>query len=137
MYINKRITQQKLIIDFRCIRDITHFNPIHDEFKAIGTIIFKDYKGIITKASKRLHVIKVLKRAGVLPAYDLIHICFALIWSVLEYCCVDGLTISRIIFAGYNKTEMVQKCLKRIVFPDFHYNDALTVTKCIVLIKGH
>ena len=40
----------------------------------------------MAKASKRLHILRVLKRGGVPPA-DLLKVYFGLIRSVLEYCC--------------------------------------------------
>ena len=40
----------------------------------------------VAKASKRLHIVRVLKRGGVPPA-DLFKVYFALTRSVLEYCC--------------------------------------------------
>ena len=43
-------------------------------------------ENIITKSSKRIYIIRVLKRSGV-PAQDLIHIYLKLIRQVLEYCC--------------------------------------------------
>ena len=42
---------------------------------------------VLSKASKRLHILQVLRRGGV-PAEDLFSIYSALIRSVLEYCCV-------------------------------------------------
>ena len=42
---------------------------------------------IVSKASKRLHIILVLRRGGV-NAADLLVIYVALVRSVLEYCCV-------------------------------------------------
>ena len=42
---------------------------------------------IVSKASKRLHNIRVLRRGGVIIA-DLVAIYVALVRSVLEYCCV-------------------------------------------------
>ena len=41
---------------------------------------------VVAKASKRQHILRVLKRGGVPPA-DLLNVYFALIRSVLEYCC--------------------------------------------------
>ena len=41
---------------------------------------------VVAKASKRLHILRVPKRSGVPPA-DLLKVYFALIRSVLEYCC--------------------------------------------------
>ena len=42
---------------------------------------------IVSKASKRLHIIRVLRRGGV-SAADLLVIYVALVRPVLEYCCV-------------------------------------------------
>ena len=42
---------------------------------------------IVSKVSKRLHIILVLRRGGVCAA-DLLVIYVALVRSVLEYCCV-------------------------------------------------
>ena len=42
---------------------------------------------VVSKASKRLCILRVLRRSGV-PVEDLINIYFAIIRSVLEYCCV-------------------------------------------------
>ena len=41
---------------------------------------------IVTKTSKRLHILRVLRRGGI-PQHDLIAIYYALIRSILEYCC--------------------------------------------------
>ena len=41
---------------------------------------------IVGKASKRLHILRVLKRSGA-PPHDLLRVYIALIRSVLEYCC--------------------------------------------------
>ena len=42
---------------------------------------------IVSKASKRLHIIRVLLRGGV-DAVDLLVIYVSLVRSVLEHCCV-------------------------------------------------
>ena len=44
-------------------------------------------ESIVTKASKRLHILRVLRRGGV-EINDLITIYTALIPSLLEYCCI-------------------------------------------------
>lgn len=41
---------------------------------------------MVSGASKRLHVLRVLIRCGI-PSSDLLHIYFALVRSVLEYYC--------------------------------------------------
>ena len=61
--------------------------------KVLVLIIQKNLKwnehinSIISKASKRLHILRVLRRSGV-PIVDFITIYVSLIRSVLEYCCV-------------------------------------------------
>jgi hypothetical protein len=60
--------------------------------KVLGLIIQDDFKWneyiamIVTKASKRLHILCVLRRGGI-PPHDLISIYYALIRSILEYSC--------------------------------------------------
>ena len=63
-----------------------------DAHKVLGVTIQSNLKWdlhineVVAKASKRLHILRVLKRGGVPPA-DLLKVYFALIRSVLEYCC--------------------------------------------------
>ncbi len=47
---------------------------------------------IVTKASKSLHILRVLKRSGVSP-FHLLRVYFALIRSLLEYCCRYGINL--------------------------------------------
>lgn len=47
----------------------------------------EDINEIVAKASRRLYIIRMLRRAGI-PPHDLLHIYFTLIRSVLEYGCV-------------------------------------------------
>ncbi len=60
--------------------------------KVLGLIIQDDLRWnerigmIVTKASKRLHILRVLRRGGI-PQHDLITIYYTLIRSMLEYCC--------------------------------------------------
>ena len=60
--------------------------------KVLGLIIQDNLKwdeqicSVVAKASKRLHILRVLSRGGV-PASDLTKIYYALIRPVLEYCC--------------------------------------------------
>ena len=77
---------------------------------------------IISKASKRLHILRVLKRAGVPPA-DLVTIYSALVRSVLEYSSVVWATcLPRFLI---EQLEAIQKRALRIVYPDPHYQQAL------------
>ena len=77
---------------------------------------------IVSKASKRLHILRVLKRAGVPPA-DLVTIYSALVRSVLEYSSVVWATcLPRFLI---DQLEAIQKRALRIVYPDLHYQQAL------------
>ena len=61
--------------------------------KVLGLIIQDDLRWnehiakTVTKASKRLHTLRVLRRGGI-PPHDLIIIPYALIRSMLEYSCI-------------------------------------------------
>ena len=69
---------------------------------------------IVTKASKRLHILCVLRRGGKSP-HDLITIYYALIRSILEYCC----TVWRCNLPTYlsEEVEKIQKRALRIILP--------------------
>jgi len=82
---------------------------------------------IVTKASMRLYIVSVLKRAGI-PSCDLLNIYLALIRSVLEYCCVTW-SNSLPVYTP-DKIERVRKRALRILFPYTHYNDALALLLC-------
>lgn len=61
--------------------------------KVLGLVIQNNLKwnnhieATVTKASKRLHILRVLRRGGV-EMNDLTTIYISLMRSVLEYCCV-------------------------------------------------
>ena len=63
-----------------------------DAHKVLGVTIQSNLKwdlhisDVVAKASKRLHILRVLKR-GEIPPADLLKVYFALIRPVLEYCC--------------------------------------------------
>ena len=80
---------------------------------------------IVTKASKRLYIVSVLKRAGI-PSCDLLNVYLALIRSVLEYCCVTWAN-SLPVYTP-DKIERVHKRALGILFPYTHYNDALSLS---------
>ena len=84
----------------------------------------------MAKASKRLHILRVLKRSGVPPA-DLLKVYFALIRSVLEYCCPVWHNALPVKLS--DSIERVQKRALRIIFPALHYQEALTTTGCVPL----
>jgi len=77
---------------------------------------------IVSKASKRLYILRVLKRSGI-PPEDLINIFYALVRSVLEYACVTWSTSLPIHLK--DKIERVQERALRILFPALSYRDAI------------
>ena len=83
---------------------------------------------VIAKASKRLHILRVLKRGGVPPA-DLLKVYFALIRSVLKYCCPVWRNALPVKLS--DSIERVQKQAPRITFPALHYQEALAATGCV------
>ena len=81
---------------------------------------------IVSKASKRLHIIRVLRRGGVITA-DLVAIYVALVRSVLEYCCV----VWHNALPAYLPSEIqrVQMRALRIIYPRSSYKEALQLAK--------
>ena len=80
---------------------------------------------VVAKGSKKLHILRVLKRGGVPPA-DPLKVYFALIRSVLEYFCPvwhNALSVKL-----SDSIERVQKRALRIIFPALHYQEALATT---------
>ena len=80
-----------------------------------------------SKASKRLHIIRILRRGGV-PPQDLPQVYYALVRSVLEYCCV----IWHYSLPKYllKNIEMVQKKALRIILPGTSHSEALAKLNC-------
>ena len=87
---------------------------------------------IVSKASKRLHIIRVLRRGGV-SAADLLVIYVALVRSVLEYCCV----VWHNALPAYlsSEIERVQMRALRIIYPRSSYQEALQRAKIARLKK--
>ena len=77
---------------------------------------------IVSKASKRLHILRVLRRSGIPPA-DLLTVYIALIRSILEYSC--EVWHSSISCYLSDKLEKIQKRALRIIYPEQTYKDAL------------
>ena len=106
--------------------------------KLLGLVIQSNLKWnehidlIISKASKRLHILRVLRRGGV-PPKDLLLIYFALIRSVLEYCCVVWHHAIPLYLS--EEVERVQKRAFRIILPSVHYKDALRTLDCLTLAE--
>ena len=87
---------------------------------------------IISKASKRLHILRDVRRDGV-PPKDLLLTYFALIRSVLEYCCVVWHHAIPLYLS--EEVERVQKRAFRIILPSVHYKDALRTLDCLALAE--
>ena len=102
-------------------------------FKVLGIIITNQLKwsentdAIVKKASKRLHILRVLRRSGI-PPTDLLPIFFGLVRSILEYAC----TVWHTCLPQYQRLrlELVQKRALRIIYPEMHYEEALSEAKC-------
>ena len=107
-----------------------------DAHKVLGVTIQSNLKWdlhineVVAKASKRLHILRVLKRGGVPPA-DLLKVYFAFIRSVLEYCCPVWHHTLPVKLS--DSIERVQKRALRIIFPMLHYQEALATTGCVPL----
>ena len=94
-------------------------------YKVLGlcdTLRWNNNTNNISKVSKQLHILRVLKRAGV-PPVDLVTIYSTLVCSVLEYSSVVWATcLPRFLI---DQLEAIQKRALRIVYPDLHYQQAL------------
>ena len=77
---------------------------------------------IVSKASKRLHILRVLRRSGI-PSADLLTVYIALIRSILEYSC--EVWHSSISCYLSDKLEKIQKRALGIIYPEQTYKDAL------------
>lgn len=99
----------------------------------LGLVIQSDLKwndhveSVVSKASKRLYIIRSLRQGGV-PVQDLLTIYFALIGSVLEYCCVVWHHALPLYLA--DELERVQKRALRIILPGYSYKEALARFGC-------
>jgi len=104
-------------------------------YKVLGLTIQSNLKwnehinSIVTKASKRLYIMRILRRNSV-SVEDLAEIYFALIRLVLEYCC----TVWHNALPSY-LVERVQKRAFRIILPEYTYSDALIFLKCPRLVE--
>ena len=96
--------------------------------KVLGLVIQNNLKwnnhikSIVTKASKCLHILRVLRRGGV-EINDLITIYTALIRSLLEYCCV----VWHHALPSYlsQELESIQKRAFKIIVPALFNSEAL------------
>ena len=102
-------------------------------FKILGLTINNTIKWsecvdvIVRKSSKRLYMLRVLCRSGI-PITDLLVIYNASIRPILEYACV----VWHNSLPKYlsDKFELVQKRALRILYPNTHYEDALSSSGC-------
>ena len=101
--------------------------------KVLGLILQNDLKWnehiaiSVNKASKRLHILRVLRR-GSIPPHDLVIIYYALIRSTLEYyCIVWHCNLPRYLS---EEIEKIQKRALRIILQNRSYNEALTSLQC-------
>ena len=94
----------------------------------LGVTISDDFKwndhifDVISKAAKRLYLLRQLKRAGIC-ASDLVLLYCSTIRSVLEYAC----QVFHFSFPSYlsEELERIQKRALRIIFPSASYNSAV------------
>ena len=104
-----------------------------ESFKALGLTINNKLKwqnnteAIVKKASKRLYVIRVLRRCGLSPS-DLLLVYLSLVRSILEYACPVWHTALPKYLS--DKIEKVQKRAFRIIYPEADYQTALNTAKC-------
>ena len=110
-----------------------HALEVVHSHKVLGLVIQNDLKwnehidSVLSKASKRLYIIRTLRRGGV-PTEDLLTIYFALIRSVLEYCCVIWHHSIPLYLA--NEVERVQRRALKIILPGYSYREALIQLGC-------
>ena len=118
-----------LAIDTKALESI-------DGHKVLGVTIQSNLKWdlhineVVAKASKRLHILRVLKRGGVPPAH-LLKVYFTLTRSVLEYCC--PVWHNAIPIKLSDSIERVQKRALCIIVPALHCQEALATTGCVSL----
>ncbi|CAB3998779.1 RNA-directed DNA polymerase from mobile element jockey, partial [Paramuricea clavata] len=131
---------KEMVVSF--LRQSDNYTPLHindqqlelvTSFKILGLTINNHLKWndnvaiIVKKASKRLYILRVLRRSGIPPA-DLLSIYNALIRSVLEYACAVWHTSLPQYLS--NKIERVQKRALRILYPFTDYAEALSISRC-------
>ena len=98
------------------------------EAKILGITIQSDLKwnshiaNTIKKANKRLHLLRLCKRAGLLET-DLVCIYVTFIRSVLEYCCV----VWHPALPNYDDVEYIQRRALKLIYPYCDYDTALSI----------
>ena len=119
----------KLLLDNKEVEQVT-------EAKILGVIVRSDLKwnshisSVIKKANKRLHLLRLCKRAGV-GSLELITIYTSLIRSVLEYCAVVWHTSLPQYL--HDDIEKVQKRALLTIMGSTDYKECLTRAKLSTL----
>jgi hypothetical protein len=127
-----RICYLKRSIEFQPLTFVGRELEMVQSHKALGLTIQNNLKweehirSIIAKGFKRLHILRNLRRSGILSA-DLIKRYSALIRSILEYSC-EVWSISLLQYA--DDLERLQKRVMRITFPGHPYDEALVMAGC-------
>ena len=109
-------------------------------FKVLGMTLNNKLKWqdntlvIVKKASKRLYIIRVLRRCG-LSASNLLVVYLSLVRPLLEYACPIWHTMLPTYLS--DKIERVQKRAFRIIYPQVDYEDALKIAQCTRLDERH
>ena len=104
--------------------------------KILGVTVTDDLKwnahvnNVVLKASKRLYLLRLLKRAD-LDVKSLIQFYCTCIRSILEYACQTF--HSSLPQYLSDDIERIQKRALRIIFPDLHYNEALESARLTTL----
>ena len=134
MNLNPKKCKEMVICSLRSGPDLTPLRinelPLErvSSHKVLGVTICDTLKWnehvreIVTKVSRRLCILRVLKRAGI-PSSDLINVFHALVRSVLEYACVTWSTSIPVYLK--DKIERIQKRALRILFPEVSYEEAI------------
>jgi hypothetical protein len=136
MKLNAKKCKEMLICFFRNKPDLPSLSvgdqvlELVSSHKVLGLIIQDDFKWnehiamIVTKASKRL---RVLRRGGI-PPHDLITIYYALIRSILDYCC----TVWHCGLPRYlsEQVEKIQKRALRIILPGRSCSEPQEMLQC-------
>ena len=144
--INSWTTQNNMVLNpkkckeiiVRCHRHVEHSPPTLtidsktvdtvDHHRVLGVTLQNNLKWdlhvneIVGKASKTLHILRVLKRGGV-PPCDLLRIYSSLIRTVLEYYC--PVWHSSLPVHLSDKIDKVQKRALRFIYPVLRYPEAL------------
>ena len=127
-------------IEFPYLKIKDHQLELVTSYKVLGLVIQNNLKwnnhidSIVTKASKRLHILRVLRHSGI-EISDLITIYTALIWSLQEYCCV----VWHHALPSYlsQELERIQKHALKIIVPALSYSEALQALNLRTLDERH